>query len=171
MNTGASNSTDRSVTLRTVSYVTNLAVGAVFKNSSGQTATAFSVGYTGEQWRRVSSNAASLYFEYAVVSSINKATLDIQADDLGWIRVSALEFVSPSLGTGTGLHGAKPAYQTVFSPVPNNVSIANGKYLVIRWLVTDPVNNHALGIDDFQISFSAGAEVLRPRLKLITISN
>jgi hypothetical protein len=167
INTGISDNTDRSVTLRANSLVTNVAVGAVFKNSSGQTAGGFSVSYTGEQWRRVSTSPASLYFEYAVVSSINEATLDIQADNLGWIRVAALEFVSPNLGSNSGLFGGKSPYQTILSPVTNNVTIANGQYLVIRWLVTDPVINPALGIDDVQISFAASSS----NLKLIVILN
>lgn len=167
INTGVSNSTDRSVTLRTVSYVTNVAVGAVFRNSSGRAAAGFSVGYTGEQWRRATAAAGSLYFEYAVVSSVNEAALDIQADDLGWIRVSALEFVSPNIGSGSGLNGSKSAYQTVFSPVAVTSSVANGQYLVIRWIVTDPVNTHALGVDDFQISFQGSAA----GLKLVVISS
>jgi hypothetical protein len=161
INTGVSNSTDRSVTLRAVSYVTNLAVGAVFRNNAGSAATGFSIGYTGEQWRRATAVACSLYFEYAVVASINEATLDIQADNLGWTRVSALEFVSPNLGSGSGLNGSKALFQTNFSPVTISAAITDGQYLVMRWLVTDSVNNHALGIDDVQLSFQAVAESLK----------
>ena len=161
INTGVSNSTDRSVTLRAVSYVTNLAVGAVFRNNAGSAATGFSIGYTGEQWRRATAAACSLYFEYAVVASINEATLDIQADNLGWTRVSALEFVSPNLGAGSGLNGSKALFQTNFSPVAISAAITDGQYLVMRWLVNDSVNNHALGIDDFQLSFQTVAESLK----------
>ncbi len=157
MNTGESNNVDRSVTLRPVSYITNLAVGAVFQNASGSAATGFSVGYTGEQWRRVSTNtASSLYFEYAVVSSLNEATLDIQADNLGWVRISELEFVSPVLGTGSGLNGSLPAVQTAFSPVTNNVTVSNGHYLVIRWLITDSALAPVLGIDDVSVRLIPG---------------
>jgi hypothetical protein len=151
MNTGVDGNTDRSVTLRTVSYVTNVAVGAVFQNVSGSATTGFLIGYTAEQWRRSTAAACSFYFEYAVVASINEATLDIQADDLGWTRVPALEFVSPNLGSGSGLNGSNPLFQTNFIPVTISATVMNGQYLVMRWLVNDPVNNHALGIDDVSV--------------------
>lgn len=152
LNTGVTGNTDRSVTLRAASYATEVAVGAVFQNDSGSAATGFSIGYTGEQWRRATATACSLYFEYAIVSSLNEATLDIQADDLGWIRVDALEFVSPQTGAASGLNGSNPAYQSTFSPVTINATVADGSLLVIRWLVNDPTNNHALGIDDVSVT-------------------
>jgi hypothetical protein len=152
INAGLNGKSDRSVVVRAL-YTKQAAVGSVFQNKSGNDASGFSVGYTGEQWRRATAAPGSLCFEYAVVSSVNEATLDIQADKLKWVRVDALEFVSPSVaGAGTGLNGTKNIFQKVIKPVAVEVDIADGSYLIVRWLVDDAVNHHAFGIDDVQVS-------------------
>lgn len=152
INAGLSGKADRPVVVRAL-YTKQAAVGAVFKNQTGKTASGFSVGYTGEQWRRASAAPAWLYFEFAVVSSVNEEPLDIQADKLKWIRVDALEFVSPSAeGSGTGLNGTKKIFQKIIKPVTMKADIAEGEYLVVLWLAGDSVNHHAFGIDDVQIS-------------------
>ena len=155
-NTGVDGSTDRSVAMRAVSYVTRYAVGAVLQNNSGTNSIGFTVGFTGEQWRRDSSVTNTLHFEYAVVSSaFDEGTLDIEADELGWTRVDALGFNPPSLGSDTGLNGSRSAYQTTFSPLSIGVSVNDGEFLVVRWLLLDePSNNHSLGIDDVSIALT-----------------
>jgi hypothetical protein len=151
MNAGLSGKSDRSVVVRAL-YTKQAAVGAVFQNKSGKASAGFSVGYTGEQWRRATAAPSALCFEYAVVSSVNEGTLDIQSDKLQWIRVDALEFVSPSVeGSGSGLNGTKKIFQKIFEPVTVKADVPDGSYLIVRWLVDDPVNHHAFGIDDVQI--------------------
>ena len=152
INAGINGKSDRSVIVRAL-YTKQAAVGAVFQNKSGKASAGFSVGYTGEQWRRAAAAPSALCFEYAVVSSVNEGTLDIQSDKLQWIRVDALEFVSPSVeGAGSGLNGTKKNFQKIIKPVTVKADIANGSYLIVRWLADDSVNHHAFGMDDVQIS-------------------
>lgn len=157
INAGLNGKPDRSVVLRAL-YTKQSATGVVLQNRSGKTAAGFSAGYTGEQWRRATAAASSLYFEYAVVPSVSEARLDIQAGNLPWIRVDALEFTSPEVGASSGLNGTKKIFQKVIKPATVNVQIADGDYLVVRWLMDDPVNHHALGIDDVQITLKQAAE-------------
>jgi hypothetical protein len=158
LNVGQDGSTDRALVMRRA-YTLDGAFGMVLQNDAGAAATGFELGYTGEQWRRNGTEATSLYFEYAVVSSHDAGTFDI-LDDYTWTRVSALEFVSPNIvGGNTGLDGNDAGNREVISPVTVNASIADGEYLAIRWY-QDRTNTagdstdarHALGVNDMSVA-------------------
>ena len=156
-NIGHANSTDRSIGLyRTFSHTGS--VGAVFQNNSGMTLPGFSVGYTGEQWRRGGTEETSLYFEYQIVASVDG--LDINSAPENWTRVDALRFDSPRFnGGGLNLDGKFPDYRQVIAPVDIMISIPEGEFLVTRWhqdrrntdgdLVTV---YHLLAIDDVSLT-------------------
>ena len=159
LNVGQNETSNRTLVMRRANSFTG-AVGVVFQNNSGAQLTGFSVGYTGEQWRRHGDDATSLYFEYAVVSSHNAAEFSVLSD-YTWTRVNALEFVSPQIGGGnTGLNGNLAANRQVISPTMVLADIQDGEFLAIRWF-QDRTNvagetslaRHALGVEN--MSFSA----------------
>jgi len=167
INIGVDGSNDRALVMRRA-FTLYGAFGAVFRNDTGTTLGSFSVGYTGEQWRRHGDGIqTSLYFEYAVLASV--AELDIDSDPAGWTRVDALEFVSPNyIGTNTGLNGNNSAQRTVLAPAEFTTVVPAGHYLVIRWYQDrtasdgspDTAARHALGVDNMSLAVNAAPEVL-----------
>jgi hypothetical protein len=167
INIGAEASSDRTLVLRRA-FSFHGAFGAVFRNDSGATLQNFSVGYTGEQWRRHGDGiATSLYFEYAVMASVDG--LDIDSDPEGWTRVNALEFVSPNIiGGNSGLNGKLGMQRTVLAPTAFSAVVPVGHYLVIRWYqdrsASDGTLNstarHALGVDSMSLAVDAAPPAL-----------
>lgn len=153
INTGVNGNSDRSLTLRLSSQCPEAAIGAVFQNAMGHAVTGFHIRFTGEQWRR-SMDTASLYFEYAVVSSLDTQTLNVLTDDLGWIRVDALEHEAVTGGV-SGVNGSRSLFQNGYGPLMIPATIENGHYLAIRWLMNQP-GNVALGIDDVSVVLDTG---------------
>lgn len=156
-NLGHANSTDRSLGLYRLNSF-NGSVGAVFQNNSGITLTGFSLGYTGEQWRRGGTEETSLFFEYQIVNSIDG--LDINSAPEDWTRVDALQFDSPRFdGTGLNLDGKHANNRSVIAPVTIMATIAEDEFLVTRWYQNrtntdgDSVTvYHMLAIDDVSMT-------------------
>jgi len=157
LNVGQNGSTNRALVTRRA-FNEQGAFGMVFQNNSGGALTSFSVGYTGEQWRRHGTEATGLYFEYAIVPSHDAGTFNILSD-YSWTRVAALTFVSPAVGTATGINGDLAANRQVIAPVTITTSVPDGHYLAIRWF-QDRTNllgaasdsRHALGVDSMTLT-------------------
>jgi hypothetical protein len=153
LNVAMEGDTDRALVMRRASFSTEGAFGVAFANNAGASITGFEISYTGEQWRRQTNVASSLYFEYAVVSSLDAGSFNVLDDPISWTRVDSLEFVSPNTaGGGTGLDGRLAANRTVFDSVAVSAEFEADQYLLLRWYQDDVTNNDALGINDFSIT-------------------
>lgn len=147
------------------------AIGVVFRNDSGGPLGGFTLGYTGEQWRRHGDGiATSLYVEYAVLPTDAELDIDTNPDGsegINWTRIPELSFVSPNIfGGNSGVNGNLPENRTVIDPVAVNATVEEGSFLVIRWY-QDRTNSdgsegtaarHALGVDNISISMHAGGD-------------
>lgn len=146
--------------------------GAYFTNNTGKTITAFSISYTGEQWRNASNATTSLnylLFDYATgvtalptATSVNSSY--VSASD--FIRHTALDFTSPSNATGSvTLNGNLTANQVALSSTISGLTLANGGSFFIRWQdANDAGSDHAMGIDTFSIT----PTLQTPSAKLVT---
>ena len=140
---GATSATDRALgTLASGSTISRFGVTLV--NSTGQTITQFTLGYTGEQWRNGGNTTAQvLPFSYSVgASDINTGT---------FIDTPVLDFTSPvATATAAALDGNVAANRTVIAPVTiTGLTWAPGQTLVLRWTdLNDAGNDHGLAIDD-----------------------
>lgn len=143
-------------------YSTYGAIGTVFQNNSGSALSSFTLGYSGQQWRREGTTETALYFEYLVMNDVSN--LDIISDPSNWQRVSALQFNSPKFdGGGTDLDGI--VHKATINSAEINVNIGISDYLVMRWYQDrsdvngDPTTvDHALSIDDVNFSVTAVPE-------------
>lgn len=153
LNVAMEGDTNRSLVMRRASFSLEGAIGVAFVNDAGVTFDSFEISYTGEQWRRQTAAPSSLYFEYAVVSSLDAGSFNVLDDPISWVRVDSLEFVSPNIvGGATGLDGRLANNRMVFDSISVSADVAAGQYLVLRWLQNDTANNDALGINDFAIT-------------------
>ena len=130
-------------------------LAAQIGNATGGTLTQFTLGYTGEQWRRIAETTLTLVFEYQVfdsgLGSLNAAG--------GWTAVTALNFTGPSTGNSGGRNGNDPLNRTVISPVDVPVTWNADQELWIRWTGTSTSassNRQMLGVDD--LTFTAVPE-------------
>ena len=144
---GSSGSTDRALgAVASGSGVSDL--GVVITNTTSNILTTVTISYTGEQWRRGSGSANSLFFSYKVNASAISAT--------GTTPVSALNFTAPTVsGTDTALNGNSPANRTAIGPQTFTLDSnwLPGQNLVLRWDdVNDGGNDDGIGIDDFNFS-------------------
>jgi hypothetical protein len=146
---------DMALTLRTVDG-TQAAMGLVFHNDSGSDISDVSVSYTGEQWRRQSTTATQLDFQYIILDSFDAQGFDLWGTT-GWTDVNSLDFVSPVTGSASNLDGNASANSSDLAD-SFNIDLEDGQYLAIRWLYSsadeENVAGHALGIDDLSISFT-----------------
>jgi hypothetical protein len=157
MSFGASGLTERALGSLASNTTAAVADGGVqymglrFTNDTAQTLNAFTLSYSGEQWRDGGStttpNAQSITFGYKVGAA------NIQ--DTGFTGVAALDFTSPvfTAATGTAVDG-NAAGKVAKGPVTvTGVLWAPGTDLWIRW---DDINNsgndHGLAIDDLVFS-------------------
>jgi hypothetical protein len=149
--------------------------GLLLTNNSGSTLGSFTLGYTGEQWRRAGNGGATgpqvtddiLNFQYSLVPGAT-----ISSPNALYTNVSALNFASPqTTGAAAGIDGNAAANRQVFSPVTvSNIVWAPGTSLWLRWVDNNyPGPNptlganrgdNGLGIDD--VSFSAAVLVPEP---------
>jgi hypothetical protein len=147
---GASGSADRSLGSLSSSAVGGLYYGTRIINQTGATITAFSIGYTGEQWRKSGAAAQAMSFSYGLkATSLRQGT---------FVDVPALTFVSPVTGGSAGsLNGNLAANRTILPPSTlTGVEWHHGEELWMRWYDPDHAGtDHALSVDDF--SFSAFA--------------
>jgi autotransporter-associated beta strand protein len=146
---GAAGSNERSLGSLASGSLTPV-FGGVFVNNSTSTYTAFTLSYTGEQWRDGNGGINTLNFGYGVGNT------DVLNGT--FTAATGLNFSSPVNGGGVGdvaLDGNLPANQTAKSATINGISWGPGQTLVVRWTDTnDGGNDDELGIDD--LTFSAG---------------
>ena len=154
-NFGTTNAIDRalgsrSLVLGGVSY--EVFYGARFSNDSDSIITNISLAYTGEQWRDAVPAAQTIGFFYRVGGTDFLG----DPDNTGWTAVPILDFTSPqTTGADTALNGNAPANR---SPISGELSvyILPGEEFWMRWADTFDTNvdDHYLGIDDVDITFS-----------------
>jgi len=140
--------------------------GLVLVNNTGHTITGFSLGYTGEQWRRGNGAANVLAFSYAVGGSdLNTGT---------FTAVSALSFTAPvTAGTNVALDGNAAANRTAVSSTVTGLTWAAGQTLVLRWADTnDAANDDGIAIDDLSFSaLSAPVVTTQPQALTATVGD
>ena len=147
---GAASATDRALgSIASGSTVSRF--GLTLVNTTGVTITQFTLGYTGEQWRRGNSAANKLTFEYSV-GATNLSTGTFTA-------ATTLDFTAPApSGTGdpvdSALDGNVAANRTVIAPVTiSGLAWGPGQTLVLRWSDTnDAGNDDGIGIDDLSFT-------------------
>jgi len=151
---GPAESNDRALGMQPGPNLTQY-MAAQFANATGGTLTQFTLGYTGEQWRRINEATLTLVFEYQVFDS---GAGSFTASG-GWTAVSALNFTGPSTGNSGSRVGNDAANRTVISPVDVPVTWNAGQEMWIRWTATstgDTANRQMLGVDD--LTFTAVPE-------------
>jgi hypothetical protein len=134
-------------------------IGASFTNNAGGSLTAFSISYTGEQWRAGVANrgaADRLDFQYSVdATSLTTGT---------WIDVNALDFASPNINAAEGaLDGNASGNSSAIGSAITGLNIANGATFWIRW--TDfniSSSDDGLAIDDFSLTARGITSVPEP---------
>lgn len=145
---GTGTSTDRALGELT-STTLQSTLGACFVNNTGATIRAFSVGYTGEQWRLGVADATAdrLDFQY----SLNATSLNSGS----WTSVNSLDFLSPNDAASAGaLNGNAAANRQLLSPtyIKPAGDIGQGSTFFIRWVPTDIGGaNDGLAIDNFTL--------------------
>ncbi len=146
--------TDRALAVQPSSGQTPI-MAVYFRNTSGGDLTqGFSLGYTAEQWRRVSNDPAlTMEVQYQVFAN---GTADLSAAS-EWTTLSDLEYTSAA-GTGdsTAMDGNHPDNRQVFDPLSvTGFTWADNEELVIRWIAAPGGQDrrHRIAIDD--VSFTA----------------
>jgi hypothetical protein len=147
--------------------------GLLLTNNTGSTLGSFTLGYTGEQWRRAGNAAGvqvtddTLNFQYSLIPGAT-----INSPNALYTNVSALNFASPqTTGAAGTIDGNAAANRQVFAPVTvSNIVWAPGTSLFLRWVDNNyPGPNpsagttrgdNGLGIDD--VTFSAAVLVPEP---------
>ncbi len=170
---GSTTAIDRALGGQNLTAVENIRYGLQLSNSTGTTLSSFTLGYTGEQWRRINLEAPdSLTFDYQIFASGGGNRLGTAT---GWNSVSALTFTAPVTGTSAGVNG-NTGGQVVIAPVTTSgISWAAGQELWLRWTDNNPngasgseSRRFALGIDD--VSFSAVPEPALSMLAALGVS-
>jgi hypothetical protein len=125
--------------------------GVAFTNETGLAITNLTVSFTAEQWR-VGANALTntLSFETCVTNRVLPLNQGV------WRSMPALGFASPAVTGATQSAGAiylsDAKSATLTRPVPA------GAVVLLRWSDPDDAGaDHAFGIDDLSVTWSAGA--------------
>ncbi len=156
---GATGSTERALgsTASGGAYFASPASGAVagwialaLTNDSGGALDAFTVGYSGEQWRNGGNTSAqSLVLEYGFGSSFGAVS--------GWTPVST--FTSPVVGASAAAVDGNSAGRVTGLGATVTTPWAAGDTLWLRWSdLNDVGNDHGLAIDDLSFSVSVVPE-------------
>jgi autotransporter-associated beta strand protein len=117
-----------------------------FVNNTGGFITAFTIDYTGEQWRCGGTAAVA-----------NSLTMQYSTDGTTWVNMGGtFDFTGPTItGPTAAMDGNLTANRTtgrggVYTPAS---PIANGATFYLRWADIDNTSNdHGLAVDDFSIS-------------------
>jgi hypothetical protein len=150
---GAVSAADRSFGLLQSTSLTPTA-GASFVNNAKLPITLLAISYKGEQWRvGTLSRLDRIDFQYSTdATSLTTGT---------WIDVNSLDFVAPNtVGPIGALDGNLPANQTLVSGSIENLNLATGATLWIRWTDFGATGaDDGLGVDDFSITPSDPLEI------------
>ncbi|HEX2852895.1 MAG TPA: ExeM/NucH family extracellular endonuclease [Opitutaceae bacterium] len=159
---GAASNAERA--FGTLQSGTNVAViGAVFVNNTGVTISQFTLGFTGEQWRKGGSTAQDrINFEYSVgATSISAGT---------FTAATALNFAGPIFNAGAGLlDGNLAVNRTVVSPVTvSGLSWGPGQSLAIRWTDFNVTSSDdGLAVDDVTFTTPVGTGPTPPAVNTV----
>jgi len=161
---GNSGDSDRALGGQNGNGVATLYYGAQILNSTGNTLDAFSLAYTGEQWRAISNESNDgLTFEYQIFN-VGSGSLSAAS---GWNAVSDLNFTAPrTVSSSTNLDGNDSANRTSISSTVSGITWADGQEIWLRWADNNPVDNSSsslragMAIDD--LTFSATASIPEP---------
>ncbi|MDB5191208.1 MAG: hypothetical protein JWQ96_771 [Segetibacter sp.] len=148
---GATSSTERAFGTLLSGSVSPI-IGVAFTNNSNSTITAFTVSYTGEQWRLgATSRLDRLDFQY----SFDATSLSTGS----WTDADNLDFVAPvTTGSVGPLNGNDAANQTLKTGSISGVSIAPGTTFYLRWVDFNPAgSDDGLAVDNFSITFNGTA--------------
>jgi Secretion system C-terminal sorting domain len=137
-------------------------IGMIITNSTGAALNAFTITYTGKQWRGGNTAAQSLAFKYKI--TVNGNTVN----QTSYTAETNLNFTTPSVnGTNGALDGDNVANQVSKNYTVSGLTWPAGQRLAIVWDDTDDSGNDAaLAIDDF--TFTATAPALSVALENIT---
>ena len=122
--------------------------GASFTNNTGQTLTALTLAYTGEQWRLGATGRPDrLDFQLSTnATGVNTAGAT-------WIDYNQLDFTAPiSTGTVGALNGNVAPNRTALNATITGFSIAPGASFWIRWTDFNATGaDDGLAVDDFTL--------------------
>jgi hypothetical protein len=155
---GSSGSSDRALGQVPSGSTNDMAVGLLLRNTSGATITNITVSYTLEQWRKGADNSQGLSFTYET-SSFPITNLDPNiASGSGWNTVGGLNLNGP-ISSGSddiSLNGNSSGNRVSATNVSiTGLSLANGQYIMLRWLDIDSTgNDHGLSIDDVTVNYT-----------------
>ena len=154
---GVSNISDRALGSVASGTPGNFAYGVRFTNDSAATFTNFAVSYTGEQWRNGGNTAAhTLVFSYRI--SDTTITNSHASNANTWTSVSALNFITPTVGSTAGaLDGNATTNRQLLNVFLAGIAVGPGQEIFFRWRDVDDVSgDHGFGLDDLSITFDTG---------------
>ena len=123
--------------------------GVAFTNMTGLAVTNLAVSFTAEQWRAANGATNALVFEYCLTNRVVPLNQGI------WCRVNALCFNSPLVTNAAQPYGA--AYAAASRSAALARPVWPGGVVLLRWSDLDDVgNDHALGVDDLRVAWTAG---------------
>ena len=169
---GSTGNSERALGMLNSGSTDGMAVGLLLRNTSGVTISAITVSYTLEQWRKAGDNVQGLAFTYETSSSpITNLDPNI-ASGSGWNSVTGLNLNGP-VSTGSddiALNGNLSANRVSVSNVSiSGLSLANGDYIMLRWLDIDHSgSDHGLAIDDVTVNYTVPSVIF---LNDITTNN
>ena len=141
---GPAGSTDRAFgELSSANLVSTL--GVQFQNQTGSTVGSLSIQYTCEQWRRGSTAADALTFQYSTdATALNNGT---------WTALAGLNCSTvTTAGNNTALNGNLPANRATINATITGLTIVNNSTFWLRWSGADASgNDDGLAIDDFSL--------------------
>lgn len=150
-NYGSTASSDRALGAVSASSHGDFAFGVRMKNNSASTIRAFTVTYTGEQWRNSRSVTQNLSFSYQIS---NSAITNVSSTSGTWVVIDPLKFSSPVTGgTPKALDGNSAANSYTVSYLITGLSLPAGAEIMFRWLdINHSKLDHGLAIDDVSIT-------------------
>ena len=130
-------------------------------NEMAAAVTNLNVSFTAEQWRTGASAATNtLVFEYCITNQV------LSLSQGAWQSVGALCFNSPAVTNAAQSSGA--TYQSSALSTEITRLVAAGQVVLLRWSdVDDSGNDHAFGIDDLVVSWSAAVPQASPGLVML----
>lgn len=155
---GSSGNSDRALGQVPSGSTNDMAIGLLLRNTSGVTITNLTVSYTLEQWRKGADNTQGIAFTYETSSaSITNLDPNISSGS-GWNAVAGLNLNGP-ISSGSddiALNGNSGSNRVSVSNVSiPGLSLANGDYIMLRWLdINSTGNDHGLSIDDVTINYT-----------------
>lgn len=157
---GSSNETDRALGSLSSGTPGTISYGVQLSNSTANSYLSLTVDYTLEQWRDGGNATLAVQTNtfWYMVSATPFATIDADLTT-GWTEVPLLAGISPThMATASALDGNVASNRVAMSQL-FNVTINSGEFIMLRWRdINDGGNDHGMGIDDVQVSWSSVPE-------------